>query len=658
MVKRLSQIVLVVAMLLATLPVARSEAQTVEPLPPVTEADGRMGTCYAFYDTTRIQQAYDAGSRWDRFDFRWNAIAEYGYGPQDQLIDRYASLGWPLHIVGILGAAPDIYANCPASAQTAAIPLAEAANFPVHITAAWWNACPPINLDLAWNDPNNVWGQYVYQTALRYRGRVDVWEVWNEPDLTLFWQGTAAQYAQLLKVAYLAIKAANPDATVLFGGLAYWYNPNFYKQVLDAIAADPESASFHGYFDVMSLHLYSNVETPYDISREVMAEVASRVGPHPLWLTETGVPVWDDGGTATPYAATMEEAASYIIEAYADARAAGVDKFFVFRLHDDGGSEHYGLTRDDYSLRPSYVAYQVAARYLRGENQITGPFGTSLRRITFWGTPNGRVDVLWNRTTETLTYAFPATLPTATLIDRHGVEQTVEATNGYFHLTLEPVTNPLIGGPPLILIQRDTQPPQTLWLEGGVSMDALHLRWAVSDDAAGYWYEEIERANSPDGPWTQVAGWSTTDGTSELSLPLPDETMSWYFRARARDRVGNYEPWEEAALTTLTIVPRRTVVLTVTATLAETGEPVTARMRWLEAGGQLITETVADSWVVTTTVPVPQSYYVVVDGVEGYLPQRFDFAPDAVETTASYTFHAALREIVGRLYFPLIFKWP
>ena len=655
MKKRVWMVLMVV--LLAALPVAQGAAQTAGPLPPVTEADGRMGTCYSFYDTTRIRQAYDAGSRWDRFDFRWNAIAEYGYGPHDQLVDRYASLGWPLHIVGILGAAPENYARCPARPRPA-LPLAEAANFPVHITAAWWNVCPPINLDLPWNDPNNYWGQFVYQTALRYRGRVDVWEVWNEPDLTLFWQGTAAQYAQLLKVAYLAIKAANPEATVLFGGLAYWYDPNFYKQVLDVIAADPESAAHNGYFDVMSLHLYSNVETPYDISREVMAEVASRVGPHPLWLTETGVPVWDDGGTTTLYSATMEEAASYVIEAYADARAAGVEKFFVFRLHDDGWSEHYGLTRDDYSLRPSYVAYQVAARYLRGENQITGPFGTSLRRITFWGTPNGRVDVLWNRTTETITYALPAVLPTATVVDRHGVTRTLEAENGYFHLTLEPVTNPLIGGPPWILLQRDTVPPDTLWLEAGAAVDGLHLRWAVEDDAAGYWYEEIERADGPDGPWTPVAGWSATRGAFEVVLPLPDETVNWFFRARARDRTGNYEPWEEAAMTSLTIVPQRTVALTVTAALAGTGEPVTARMRWLEAGGRLITETVAASWQVTATVPVPQAYYVVVDGVEGYIPQRFDFAPEAVGEPAGYTFHAVMPRIVGRAYLPLVLRGP
>jgi hypothetical protein len=36
------------------------------------------------------------------------------------------------------------------------------------------------------------------------------------------WLGTQEQYAQLLKVGYRAIKAANPDATVSFAGTSYW----------------------------------------------------------------------------------------------------------------------------------------------------------------------------------------------------------------------------------------------------------------------------------------------------------------------------------------------------------------------------------------------------------------------------------------------------
>ncbi len=647
-------LIILVALLGLTLvqPVEMGKAATSTFLPPVTEADGRMGTCYSFYDTMRIQQAYEAGSRWDRFDFRWNAIAEYGYGPHEALINRYAAMGWPLHVVGILGAAPDALSTC----NTAPVVRRAVGDrvAPVSISAAWWNACPPINLDRPWNAPDNYWGQFVYQTVLHFKGQVDVWEVWNEPDLTLFWQGTPEQYAQLLKVAYQAIKAANPDATVLFGGLAYWSNPDFYKAVLDAIAADPESVTHNGYFDVMSLHLYSNVETPYEVSRSVMAEVAARVGPHPLWLTEAGVPVWDDGGPVPSYSATMEEAASYVIEAYAEARVAGVDKFFFFRLHDEAMSERFGLTRNDYSLRPAYFAYQVAARYLRGENQITGPFGTSVRRITFWGTPHGRVDLLWNRTESPLTYALPAVLPQATLVDRYGATQSLSPEGGYYRLDLAPVTNPLIGGPPVLVIQEDTVPPRTTELTALLGADGLHLSWSVSDDAAGYWYEEIERADAPDGPWVKIADWAATRDRQRLVLTAPDGAESWYLRARARDRTGNYESWTEAPRTQVTLAPRRTVTVSVTVR-TETGAAIPATIRWLDPQNRVLAEGVASSWQATEELFVPATYRLIVKA-EGYLPMRFDFTPQVGLTPIVYTFEAQLVPIVGRAYLPFVIR--
>ena len=551
---KIKVIVLLLAMMTLLWPV--SAVQALEPLPPVVEADGHLGTVYTFYDARHIQQAYEAGSRWDRFDIRWNVVAEQGYWAHDEIVGRYVGLGKPLHLLAILGATPSAYANCSASLALASGPATETDRYvgtdrAVRPAATWWNACPPLNLNLPWDDPRNYWGQFVYQTVLRYRDHVDAWEIWNDPDVPFFWQGTASQYAQLLKVAYLAIKAADPDATVVFGGLSYWYKPTFHREVFEALAADPQSARYNAYFDVLALHLYSNSDQAYSITRQVYNAMVASVGPHPVWLTEAGVPISDDGGVATPYAATMEEAASYIIEAYAGARAAGVDKFFVFRMHDAGGIEQFGLTRDDYSIRPAYLAYQVAARYLRDENQITGPWGSTVRRITFWGTPNGKVDVLWNRTRHPINYAFPAVLPTAMLVDRYGNVQTLTAEGGSFHFTLEPVTNFRIGGPPVLLIQSDTLAPQTTGLEAVPTGGGILLRWNVADDAAGYWYEEIEQAASPAGPWTQVAGWRETRGRLEITLPQPSGAGPWYFRARARDRVGNYEPWEEAAMITI-----------------------------------------------------------------------------------------------------------
>ena len=55
------------------------QANDIPPLPDVTEADGKLGICYSFYDIdgeVLATKAYAAGSRWDRFDFRWNVIED------------------------------------------------------------------------------------------------------------------------------------------------------------------------------------------------------------------------------------------------------------------------------------------------------------------------------------------------------------------------------------------------------------------------------------------------------------------------------------------------------------------------------------------------------------------------------------------------------
>ncbi|NIR01865.1 MAG: hypothetical protein GTN78_17005, partial [Gemmatimonadales bacterium] len=55
---------------------------------------------------------------------------------------------------------------------------------------------------------------------------------------------------------------------------------------------------------------------------------------------------------------------------------------------------------------------------------------------------------------------------------------------------------------------------------------------------------EVQVSTSPDGPWTTFAGWGATQGTSEAIYEAP-QNGNYYFRARARDRVGNWEPWPD-----------------------------------------------------------------------------------------------------------------
>jgi hypothetical protein len=133
--------------------------------------------------------------------------------------------------------------------------------------------------------------------AARYRGRVDAYEVWNEPNHTEFWPTgpNAAAYAGLLRAAYPAIKQGDAGADVLFAGPS----GNDYRYVEQAFDAVPDLGN---YFDVMGAHPYSIADPEMvwrDSSgriardsfagyRELRASLLAHVVDKPVWFTEFG----------------------------------------------------------------------------------------------------------------------------------------------------------------------------------------------------------------------------------------------------------------------------------------------------------------------------------------------------------------------------------
>jgi hypothetical protein len=66
-------------------------------------------------------------------------------------------------------------------------------------------------------------GDFCHALADRYTGRVDAYQVWNEPNLAREWGGYApdsAAYVDLLRACYVGVKTADPDALVVSAGLA------------------------------------------------------------------------------------------------------------------------------------------------------------------------------------------------------------------------------------------------------------------------------------------------------------------------------------------------------------------------------------------------------------------------------------------------------
>ncbi len=93
--------------------------------------------------------------------------------------------------------------------------------------------------------------------AARYRGKVAAYQVWNEPNLAREWGGRApdpAEYVNMLRGCYVAIKQADPGALVISAGLAPTGNGPPEAMPDDQFLIAMYEAGAAPYFDLLGAH--------------------------------------------------------------------------------------------------------------------------------------------------------------------------------------------------------------------------------------------------------------------------------------------------------------------------------------------------------------------------------------------------------------------
>lgn len=114
------------------------------------------------------------------------------------------------------------------------------------------------------------------------------WQIWNEPHLKFQWSipdsNYAPGYGAMLRTSYRTVKALDPTATVVLGGLS-----NQSWKILEELY---RRGKIRGYFDVAALHPYtakaSGVITLAKRFRNVLKKFKD--AKKPLWITELGLP--------------------------------------------------------------------------------------------------------------------------------------------------------------------------------------------------------------------------------------------------------------------------------------------------------------------------------------------------------------------------------
>ena len=333
----------------------------------------------------------------------------------------------------------------------------------------------PRGLELPTDDPDNTWAVFVGDVVARYAGRIDRWIIWNEPDIDdrdapgHTWDGTAAEFFQLQRTAYLAAKAANPEAVVHLAAFTYFWDPGYFARFLDLVTADPDAAANNYYFDVATAHLYFQPNGVYNVLYAFRQVMDSRGLAHPLWLVETNAPPMND-----PYwkvdnwtlAVDLNEQAAFIPQSIAAALAAGAERVAVYKLKDTAGDraanpEPFGLIRWDNSRRPAFDAYRIAIRLMAGTTAAVRERWDAVGQVRL-SQAGQSTTVLFVRLPGGQTARVPATADEAELVDMWGRRETIIAQDGVFTvelpgaLCLQTIADYcMIGGTTYYLIQAD-----------------------------------------------------------------------------------------------------------------------------------------------------------------------------------------------------------
>jgi hypothetical protein len=418
-----------------------------------TPSDPRFGAVEAYEAS---DQATLAGVGWERILFWWYQLQPNGpedwngqYFP-DEILDRELAQG--REVVGLLNNTPHW--------ATDGEPLRGV----------------PRGLYLPHDDPSNLWAAFVRRIVSHYAGRIDHWIIWNEPDVWdeehvgHTWGGSVEDYYQLLKVAYLAAKEANPSCVIHLTGLTYWWDwvygrRQYFERFLDVVAQDPTAPEHNHYFDIVTLHIYFKPQTVYEITSFFRQAMQEHGLDKPIWVNETNAaPSHDPSRPVVDprFVISLDEQASYIIQACALGLAAGVERIAVYKMIDKPGDVHanpepYGLVRADGSLRPAFHAYQVVTTYFAGARQASLVRREDIDQVTI-DRGERTTTVLWNRSSITQTIAVQAIAPQAILVNKEGETRTLTADNGQYVLTLDGAlcSDPIgcfIGGSPLLLIE-------------------------------------------------------------------------------------------------------------------------------------------------------------------------------------------------------------
>ena len=201
------------------------------------------------------------------------------------------------------------------------------------------------------------WEEYVRRVAQRYRGRINAYELWNEPNFSDikrdhgqpgFYTGSIAQMVEMARVARKVLDENDPDAVLSTPG---------FVNGSDRLELFLEAGG-KNYIQAIAYHFYSSDAEKFAHQLVEVRAVMKRQGVEnlPLWNTETGVEV--PGALINNSSLSAARLAQFLILG----AASGLEHFY----HYAWDNPHSGMLSSYGESLPSLAGYEKVESWLIG----------------------------------------------------------------------------------------------------------------------------------------------------------------------------------------------------------------------------------------------------------------------------------------------------
>ena len=322
----------------------------------------------------------------------------------------------------------------------------------IHISAAWHDFAP-----WAKNDPKMALAkdlkipfEFAKKIASKYKGKINIWEFWNEPELLSATKEGTWEYASMLKAAYLGFKAGDPQIPVMNGAFCQlpWDN-DYARAVMRNDLAD--------YADIFNFHYYGPLASYPKVVSGWKKNLKEGGFTEPmLCITESGTNA--EGPSEIPpekgnlYRQSPGQEmiwAEFIPKSQILWQFLGVSRTFLFflrPLNERSGTKEWGIVRRDKSVKPGYAAFSTLLDEL-GNAKCLGEvdLGKDMRGFLYRQSDGSNTLAFWSISELDTVKEFYKTIPpfrdlkektfvisgdSATVIDSFGTPHTYRGQNG------------------------------------------------------------------------------------------------------------------------------------------------------------------------------------------------------------------------------------